>query len=325
MWPPSSQNNIICLAVDRLHAAYLGAYGNTWINTPALDRLAAESFLLDRAIIDSPRLEVTLSLAVARRACHGSGRRRRAEIVAGAIRAGRLANGFVGRRCGRRRASVGDAILRSRAAETASTAIAPLRMPRKKRKLPNSLPPPSGQLQQLKPPFFLWLHTGALGSIWDAPLEFREQYRDEDDPHRRKLVRSSQTDSCRRQFDPDQLLAVYARLCRPSNAIRSTARLAAGLNRRRRTHAQHAFGPAFAARFSAGRASPRRRLRRRPVRRTDPRAAMLRFPDGLGAADRSAGARAARRSRGDDSRLGRTQRFRDAACKCRPRPIAAAA
>ena len=36
----------------------LAAYGNTWINTPAIDRLAAESFVLDRAVIDSPQLEI---------------------------------------------------------------------------------------------------------------------------------------------------------------------------------------------------------------------------------------------------------------------------
>jgi NAD(P)-dependent dehydrogenase (short-subunit alcohol dehydrogenase family) len=49
-----SQCNVICLAIDRLHVAYLGAQGNTWIRTPALDRLAAESLVFDRATIDSP-------------------------------------------------------------------------------------------------------------------------------------------------------------------------------------------------------------------------------------------------------------------------------
>ncbi|HKD36373.1 MAG TPA: sulfatase-like hydrolase/transferase, partial [Pirellulales bacterium] len=52
-----NQNNVICLVVDRLHSGFLGAYGNTWIHTPHFDRLAAESFLLDRAYIDSPRLD----------------------------------------------------------------------------------------------------------------------------------------------------------------------------------------------------------------------------------------------------------------------------
>ncbi len=31
-------------------------------------------------------------------------------------------------------------------------------------------------------PFVLWLHVGSLGRTWDAPLDFRNQYADEDDP-----------------------------------------------------------------------------------------------------------------------------------------------
>src|SRR3989339_666914 len=49
--------NTICLVVDRLHSGYLGPYGNTWIETPAFDRLAAEGFVFDQCLIDSPRLE----------------------------------------------------------------------------------------------------------------------------------------------------------------------------------------------------------------------------------------------------------------------------
>ena len=37
----------LCLTVDRLNADFLGAYGNTWIETPAFDALAAESVLFD--------------------------------------------------------------------------------------------------------------------------------------------------------------------------------------------------------------------------------------------------------------------------------------
>ena len=48
--------NAICLVIDRLHRGFLGAYGNTWVETPAFDRLAAESFAFDQMLIDSPRL-----------------------------------------------------------------------------------------------------------------------------------------------------------------------------------------------------------------------------------------------------------------------------
>ena len=45
--------NIICLLVDRLHIGYWGAYGNSEIETPTLDRLASESFLADRFYVDT--------------------------------------------------------------------------------------------------------------------------------------------------------------------------------------------------------------------------------------------------------------------------------
>lgn len=46
----------IVIAVDGLRASALGAYGNTWHPTPALDRLASESLLFDWMIADSPQL-----------------------------------------------------------------------------------------------------------------------------------------------------------------------------------------------------------------------------------------------------------------------------
>ena len=42
--------NVVCLVIDRLQAGYVGAYGNTWIETPNLDRLASQSFLLEHAL-----------------------------------------------------------------------------------------------------------------------------------------------------------------------------------------------------------------------------------------------------------------------------------
>ena len=56
IFPDSLLVNAICLVIDRLHRGFLGAYGNTWIETPAFDRLAAESFVFDQMLVDSPRL-----------------------------------------------------------------------------------------------------------------------------------------------------------------------------------------------------------------------------------------------------------------------------
>jgi len=51
-----STPGILVLVVDGLGAGYLGPYGNTWIETPAVDRLAANSLLIEHAIIDTPEL-----------------------------------------------------------------------------------------------------------------------------------------------------------------------------------------------------------------------------------------------------------------------------
>ena len=41
------KTNVLCLAVDRLNADFIGAYGNAWIQTPSCDALAARSVTFD--------------------------------------------------------------------------------------------------------------------------------------------------------------------------------------------------------------------------------------------------------------------------------------
>ena len=50
------RSNILVVAVDGLRASALGAYGNTTYPTPALDRFAAESLLLDNCYAPSADL-----------------------------------------------------------------------------------------------------------------------------------------------------------------------------------------------------------------------------------------------------------------------------
>ena len=51
--------NIVCIVVDRLHWGYLGCYGNTWVATPAVDRLASEGFVFAQGIAESTDLAET--------------------------------------------------------------------------------------------------------------------------------------------------------------------------------------------------------------------------------------------------------------------------
>jgi arylsulfatase A-like enzyme len=45
---------VLVLTVSGLHLNYLGAYGNDWVATPALDRLAAEGIVFDQHYADCP-------------------------------------------------------------------------------------------------------------------------------------------------------------------------------------------------------------------------------------------------------------------------------
>jgi arylsulfatase A-like enzyme len=45
---------VIVFALNGCPAGWLGAYGNDWVGTPNLDRLAAEGVTFDRHISDCP-------------------------------------------------------------------------------------------------------------------------------------------------------------------------------------------------------------------------------------------------------------------------------
>jgi arylsulfatase A-like enzyme len=204
--------NIICLAIDRLHAGYLGAYGNTWISTPVLDRLASESLLLDRMMIDSPQLELSY-----RSLWSGLHAMVSPSHVAHAERLPKLfeANGWqtilvsddsavgdhpiaqeFGERvilANRTQSQAREQTVASDVAETDAALFITSVLESIER-------PPAN-------PFFLWAHTGSLGRFWDAPLEFRSQYHDEDDPPAGDWA-TVPNYSLGGNVDPDELLGV---------------------------------------------------------------------------------------------------------------------
>src|SRR4051812_34718945 len=48
---------VIVFAINGCPAGWLGAYGNDWVGTPNLDRLASEAVTFDRHISDCPSPE----------------------------------------------------------------------------------------------------------------------------------------------------------------------------------------------------------------------------------------------------------------------------
>src|SRR5262249_56411820 len=56
-------------------------------------------------------------------------------------------------------------------------------------------------------PFLLWIHTQGMNGPWDAPLEMRYQFADEDDPVPPDLVSPPQK-TLAADYDPDELLGL---------------------------------------------------------------------------------------------------------------------
>lgn len=205
--------NVICLVLDRLHAGYLGAYGNTWINTPALDRLAAQSFICDGAIIDSPDLATAYrSLWLGRHACCLSGSEAQDETLPAIF----ARNGW-------------QTTLLTDDATVAEHPLAAGFQEKIFLKPAEDLQGRGGQVQvsasaeetdaakffaavveeltSTSEPYLAWIHTDTLGRVWDAPLAFREQFADKDDPEAADWANVPER-ILPDEFDPDELLPI---------------------------------------------------------------------------------------------------------------------
>jgi len=185
--------NIVVIVIDRLHAGYLGCYGNTWVSTPAFDRLAAEGFVFQQAIIDSPDLADAYEAMwrgthAAERAGESAGERPR-ETATGSL-------AELARRSGARTLLLADepTVADHPAAEAFDETAEPEESgePTETGDVGPAADVEATQAARLfaeaseqvvtDRPFFLWLHSRGLGGEWDAPASFRERYVDEDDP-----------------------------------------------------------------------------------------------------------------------------------------------
>lgn len=200
--------NAIIVVVDRLHAGYLGCYGNSWIATPEFNRLAGESFVFDHAIVDTPRLSELYesywlgSHARQRRSKAPSAERALPRLLEQAGIATTLITDEpeIGEHA--LAAQFGEVIRWNAASEPAEAAgdVAETR-------LAGAFAVAIDWLAEARGRFCLWLHVQGLGAAWDAPPEFRRQYADEDEPSPPDFVAVP----CRHlsaDYDPDELLGI---------------------------------------------------------------------------------------------------------------------
>ena len=201
------RRNIICLVVDRLRAAALGAYGAASCDTPALDRLASEAVLFDAAFADSPQLET-----IYRGLWQGLSALAPEETSA-QLPTLPMVLSTVGYNVTllTDETRVAEHPLASDFDETIRLALP--EVPEVVRhweetQLARFFAAAVEQIEALSArdePFALWLHASGMESTWDAPLEFRNSLADEEDP----LPPSGAKVPDRllpEDFDPDELL-----------------------------------------------------------------------------------------------------------------------
>jgi hypothetical protein len=197
--------NAICLVFDRLQAGYLGTYGNTWVETPAFDRLASRSAVFDRMLIDSPDLNRSY-----RSYWHGW------HALCPEVTGHRPSLAALLREAG-----VSTTLM------TDDPQIARHPLAEDFEELVQMDPPWQSKtvkhvdhthfarcfveiinwLGSARGPYLLWCHLGGLGTTWDAPMSFREAYCEEGDPP--PPVGADVPDRMLdAHYDPDELLGM---------------------------------------------------------------------------------------------------------------------
>jgi hypothetical protein len=197
--------NAAVLSIDRLGAAWLGPYGNTWLETPYFSRLAAQSLLCETVVAGSPNLAhacrawwtgqnvlpstalqppVPLPTLAAHAGLHSL-------FITDdpALAAHPLAASFG------RQVVVEQPPASAAAREPGETGA--LRL----------VEAALAELMQLREPFLLWIHCRGMAGPWDAPLPMRQQFADEDDPQPPEFVAPPER-ILPADYDPDELLGL---------------------------------------------------------------------------------------------------------------------
>jgi len=197
-----SAKSAVIVVLDRLGAGWLGPYGNTWVETPNFNRLAAQSVLYETVIADSPDLEMAYrSYWSGRHALARSGeatallpslaqRDGAASYLVTddpAVAAHPLSSSFV------RRELVRQSEVDRCADQVDETALF--------RFFAGAI----AVLGDWDGTGLLWIHSRGMAGPWDAPLAMRNQFADEDDPQPPSFVMPAER-RLAQDFDPDELL-----------------------------------------------------------------------------------------------------------------------
>jgi len=197
--------NAICLVMDRLHGGLVGAYGNTWIRTPALDRLAAEGFVCDQVFIESPELERLYEGYWLGRHAMGPPTPGDASESLPALLSAQSSHTML---------LTDDPHVAGHRLSGSFQEIVELDLPEScapaqkvdQTQLARCFAQAVELIETAREPFLLLCHFRSLGTVWDAPAEFRLAYREQGDPEPSATAQVPDL-VLPADYDPDELLA----------------------------------------------------------------------------------------------------------------------
>ncbi len=199
--PETNLQNLIVINLDGLGARYLGPYGNTWVDTPAINHLAAQSVMFEHAVAERQSAGQALrSLLSGKLALPDNGFTQAADLLkpfedcwlvsdSESVSHSSLGDYFDNK------LHVPTEVLR-KAEDPTDTHLFTM--------FANFCE----QVPNLQPPFVAVLNSESLTTLWDAPTSIAREFGDEEDPdpysdpQAPSLVFESIDEA-----DPDQLLS----------------------------------------------------------------------------------------------------------------------
>lgn len=195
--------NLLVIVVDRLNAGFLGPYGNTWVPTAAVNRLASEAWLAEFAFATSPALADAYRSYW--RGLHPlsttSDRPALPEVWQNAGRATVLITDEPEIAALSEAASFAERIdVRAPAASSTNESA-------NQTQFAHVIGAAIERLPTLPPRFAMWLHARGPSAAWDAPPALRDHLRDEEDPPAATLLNPPAL-RLPTDYDPDELLPI---------------------------------------------------------------------------------------------------------------------
>lgn len=197
-------NSAIVLVVDRLGAGFLGPYGNTWLETPHCNRLAAQSLVCETAWADSPALDAAYRTMWSGRHSLEPAANLESALAAGAARSGArtvLITDDDSIAMHPLAATFSEQVLVE--SPTSPRAAASIDETSQFRLMAAAIE----AIDQSREPLLAWIHARGLAGTWDAPRSFRERFADLDDPSPPDLLIPPER-RLDRHADPDEVLGL---------------------------------------------------------------------------------------------------------------------